>query len=162
MTQQQRSLSATVDEFVDAFNVNDLDRVMAFFADDAEYEPGDGAKHRGKAAIRAEFAPQFAGRYGAMRFDVHDKLVDEPGRRAAIRWACRIDVSGPARPRRLPPPAVARACCGTARAWSGREWTSSTSTPTASITGKYSYANFKIPPMKRDRGVPWSAAASTR
>ena len=156
MTQQQRSLSVTVDEFVDAFNVNDLDRVMAFFADDAEYEPGDGAKHQGRTAIRAEFAPQFAGRYGAMRFDVHDKLVDEPGRRAAIRWACRIDVSGP-RGRGVYPllRLLGLLRHGPRMVWQGMDVFHFDAD--GSITGKYSYANFKVPPMKRDRGEPWSA-----
>ena len=161
MTQHQRSLSATVDEFVDAFNVNDLDRVMAFFADDAEYEPGDGAKHRGRAAIRAEFAPQFAGRYGAMRFDVHDKLVDESGRRAAIRWACRIDVSG--RHGRGVFPLLRLLGLlryGPRMVWQGMDVFHFDAE--GLITGKYSYANFKIPPMKRDRGEPWSNSLPIR
>ncbi|WP_071812799.1 nuclear transport factor 2 family protein [Lentzea guizhouensis] len=150
----QRTLAMTVDEFVEAFNDNDLDRVMAFFADDAEYEPGDGGKHRGRDAIRAEFAPQFAGRYGAMRFDVYDKLVDEPGRRAAIRWACRIDISKP-RPRGLYPllRLLGFLRYGSRMVWHGMDVFHFDAD--GSITGKYSYANFKVPPMKRDREKPW-------
>ncbi|MFD9698744.1 YybH family protein [Lentzea sp. NPDC059081] len=154
MTSNPRSLSATVDEFVEAFNDNDLDRVMGFFADDAEYEPGDGAKHRGRAAIRAEFAPQFAGRYGAMRFDVHDKLVDEQGRRAAIRWACRIDTSGP-RARAVTPALRLWGLLryGSRMVWQGMDVFHFDAD--GLIVGKYSYANFKIPPMKRDREAAW-------
>ncbi|MCR3750668.1 YybH family protein [Lentzea californiensis] len=155
MTQHPRSLSTTVDEFVEAFNDNDLDRVMEFFADDAEYEPGDGAKHQGRAAIRAEFAPQFAGRYGAMRFDVHDKLVDESGRRAAIRWACRIDISGP-RARGVYPllRLLGLLRYGSRMVWQGMDVFHFDAG--GAITGKYSYANFKIPPMKRDREKVWT------
>ena len=157
----QRSPSTTVDEFVEAFNDNDLDRVMAFFADDAEYEPGDGAKHRGRDAIRAEFAPQFAGRYGAMRFDVYDKLVDETGRRAAIRWACRIDISG-TRARGVHPllRVLGLLRHGPRMVWHGMDVFHFDAG--GAITGKYSYANFKTPPMHRDREKAWSTGAPAR
>src|SRR5512143_3887110 len=42
-------------KYWDAFNANDLDRVMTFFSDDAVYQPGDGKTHKGKAAIHAAF-----------------------------------------------------------------------------------------------------------
>jgi hypothetical protein len=67
---------------------------MAAFAEDAEYRPGDGSIHRGKAAIRRAFAPQFAGAFGAMRFDPEDQLIDEGARKAALRWVCRHDLTG--------------------------------------------------------------------
>jgi hypothetical protein len=37
------SITDLLDAFTDAFNRNDLDAVMAAFADDAEYRPGGGA-----------------------------------------------------------------------------------------------------------------------
>src|SRR5687767_13037652 len=80
-------IQKVLDEFVASFNDNNLDRTMEFFADDATV-------HRGLPAIRAAFEPQFAGAFGAMRFDVEDQLVDEPGRKAALRWICRHDVAG--------------------------------------------------------------------
>ena len=79
--------------FAEAFNVNDLDRVMTFFSEDAVYEPGDGRTHRGKAAIRAAFEPQFSGAFGAMRFDERDLIIDVENRKAAFRWVCRHDIS---------------------------------------------------------------------
>jgi hypothetical protein len=33
-----------IDAFVDAFNTNDLDRVMSFFSPEAVYRPGDGSE----------------------------------------------------------------------------------------------------------------------
>lgn len=161
MTHQARSLSTTVDEFVDAFNDNDLDRVMAYFAENAEYEPGDGTKHHGRDAIRAEFAPQFTGRYGAMRFDVYDKLVDEPGRRAAIRWACRIDISKP-RTRSVHPllRMLGFLRHGPRMVWHGMDVFHFDTE--GAITAKYSYANFKTPPMKRDQEKAWRTDAVTR
>lgn len=66
----------SIDAFVEAFNVNDLDRVMSFFSTDAIYRPGDGSEHRGPAAIRRAFEPQFRGDFGAMSFDEYDRLID--------------------------------------------------------------------------------------
>lgn len=67
---------------------------MSFFAEYARYLPGKKPELRGLAAIRAEFAPQFAGRFGAMTFDVYDRVFDEVERRATIRWACKLDLTG--------------------------------------------------------------------
>jgi hypothetical protein len=83
----------TITKFTDAFNVNDLDRVMTFFSDDAVYEPGDGKIHRGKAEIRAAFEPQFNGAFGAIRFDERDMVIDVENRKAAFRWVCRHVIS---------------------------------------------------------------------
>jgi uncharacterized protein (TIGR02246 family) len=77
------SIATLVDTFTAAFNRNDLDAVMTAFAEDAEYRPGDGSSHRGPAAICKAFAPQFAGAFGAMRFDPEDQLVDETARMRA-------------------------------------------------------------------------------
>jgi len=86
-------INDTITKYMDAFNANDLDRVMTFFSDDAIYQPGDGNTHRGKAEIRAAFEPQFRGALGAMRFDEHDRLIDVENRKVAIRWVCRHDIS---------------------------------------------------------------------
>jgi len=86
-------INDTITKFLDAFNANDLDRVMTFFSDEAVYEPGDGKTHRGKAEIRVAFEPQFNGAFGAMRFDEHDRLIDAENRKAALRWVSRHDMS---------------------------------------------------------------------
>ena len=83
----------TITKFVDAFNANDLDRVMTFFSEDAVYLSGDGKTHRGKAEIRAAFEPQFNGEFGTMRFDGQDCVIDAEHRKAAFRWVCRHDIS---------------------------------------------------------------------
>ena len=57
-------LEDLVVRFTDAFNREDLDAVMAFFADDAVYDEFDGQRRVGKAAIRAAFEPQFRGDFG--------------------------------------------------------------------------------------------------
>ncbi len=86
-------INDTVTRFVQAFNVNDLDKVMTFFSDDAVYEPGNGKVYRGKAAIRAAFEPQFRGDLGVMRFDERDRIIDTENGKAVFRWICRHDIS---------------------------------------------------------------------
>ncbi|MGH7821657.1 MAG: YybH family protein, partial [Candidatus Binatia bacterium] len=47
--------------FTEAFNREDLEEVMSYFAEDAVYEEFDGRRRSGKAAIREAFVPQFRG-----------------------------------------------------------------------------------------------------
>src|SRR5215472_4845901 len=84
-------IAELLERFVEGFNVNDLDSVMTFFAENAVYLPGDGHEFRGRAAIREAFRPQFSNAYGAMQFLVDDRVVDENARKAAIRWVCKHD-----------------------------------------------------------------------
>lgn len=78
-------------EFTDAFNRNDLDGVMNWFADDAIYDEFHGGRHEGKAAIRDAFEPQFAGRFGTMRFNQEDLFLDPETGKAMISWLCTLD-----------------------------------------------------------------------
>jgi uncharacterized protein (TIGR02246 family) len=62
--------------FVDAFNRNDLDAVIGFFAEDGLYDEFNGRRNVGKDAIRSAFTPQFTGTFGTMRFLDQDLFVD--------------------------------------------------------------------------------------
>lgn len=77
--------------FVDAFNRRDLDAVMHFFAEGAVYDELTGARHVGKAAVRAAFVPQFRGDYGPIIFDEEDLFVDEIAGKALVSWVCRLE-----------------------------------------------------------------------
>jgi uncharacterized protein (TIGR02246 family) len=147
------SIAELIDTFTEAFNRNDLDAVMAAFADDAEYRPGDGKVHRGRAEIRAAFAPQFAGAFGAMRFDLEDRLIDEAARKAASRWICRHDMSG-AHGKRVSPllRLAIRLRHGARVGWHGVDVFHFD--PAGKITGKYTYASYGRPRLSRDLGVP--------
>jgi ketosteroid isomerase-like protein len=91
------TLEALTIQFTEAFNRNDLDGVMAMMTEDAVYEEFTGVVNRGKAAIRAAFAPQFRGDYGTMTFDSEDLFADATTGKALIRWACRLQTKrGPA------------------------------------------------------------------
>jgi uncharacterized protein (TIGR02246 family) len=87
-------LADLVVRFMDAFNRNDLDAVMAFFAPDGIYDEFNGTSSRGKAAIRAAFEPQFRGDFGKIRFHTEDLFVDAQSGKALIRWECRLEANG--------------------------------------------------------------------
>ena len=143
----------TITKFTDAFNVNDLDRVMTFFSDDAVYEPGDGRTHRGKAEIRATFEPQFNGAYGALQFDVHDLVIDVDNRKAVSRWVCRHDISQ-MKPRGLFMTfgkIVARLFLGKRFGWQGVDVYHFDAD--GKIKGKFTYGAFgSLPHMQRELG----------
>jgi uncharacterized protein (TIGR02246 family) len=145
-------IAGVLDRFVAGFNQNDLDQVMAFFAEQAVYRPGDGSEHLGRAAIRRALAPQFEGVYGEMQFLVDDRLVDEAARKAAIRWVCRHDFSGD-KGRRVPWPQrwVFRALYGQRCGWYGTDIFHFDAE--GKIVGKYTYANYGRPQIRRDLGA---------
>ena len=80
--------------FLDAFNREDLDAVMEFFADDGIYDEFNGKRNVGKAAIRAAFVPQFTGAFGAMRFLDEDLFVDAVTGKVMASWRCTLTVKG--------------------------------------------------------------------
>jgi ketosteroid isomerase-like protein len=90
-------LEDLVTRFTDAFNREDLDAVMGFFADDAIYDEFDGKQSRGKRAIRAAFTPQFQGAFGKMRFVSEDLFVDPASGKGLIRWLCTLERDGKTR-----------------------------------------------------------------
>jgi ketosteroid isomerase-like protein len=88
--------TATLD-FTDAFNRDDLDAVMAYFAEDGIYEELNDQRAVGKTAIRAAFEPQFRGDFGTVRFIQEDLFIDAAAGKAMIAWTCTLDTArGPA------------------------------------------------------------------
>lgn len=94
---ERKRLEQLVIDFTDAFNRDDLDAVMSYLAADAVYDEFNGRSHRGHAAIRAAFVPQFRGDFGTLRFHTEDLFVDPVAGRALIRWLCTLRTKqGPA------------------------------------------------------------------
>jgi uncharacterized protein (TIGR02246 family) len=144
-----RKIAELLREFVAGFNTNSLDQVMTFFADDAVYLPGDGREHRGRAAIREAFRPQFEHAFGGIRFVVDDQVIDEGARKATIRWLCQHDFTT-AKPllRRL----FFMAAYGGRAGWYGTD--TFHFDESGKITGKFSYANYgRLPHVRRDLGA---------
>ncbi len=73
-------------DFTEAFNREDIDEVMSYFADDAIYDEFNAVRHEGKQAIREAMVPQFRGDYGKMRFHTEDMFLDVEAGKALIRW----------------------------------------------------------------------------
>jgi ketosteroid isomerase-like protein len=86
---RERLLTLTRD-FLDAFNRDDLDAVMSFFAEDGVYDEFHGKTNRGLEAIRAAFAPQFAGAYGEIRFHEENVSVDAEQGEVWVTWRCVV------------------------------------------------------------------------
>lgn len=78
-------------DFTEAFNANDLDRVMSYFAADAIYDQFDGRPARGWREIRAALEPQFRGDFGTMRFEEEDCFVDATENKALVSWTCTLE-----------------------------------------------------------------------
>ncbi len=91
---ERQQLIELAARFVDAFNRNDLDAVMSFFADDAVYDEFNGTRNEGKEAIRAAFTPQFTGAFGKMQFLAEDLFVDTDTEKVMASWRCTLEVKG--------------------------------------------------------------------
>lgn len=84
-------------DFTNAFNRNDLEGVMSYFAGNAVYDQFDGSAAHGLAAIRKAFGPQFEGAFGKMQFEQEDIFVDAAARKSMISWTCTLETArGPA------------------------------------------------------------------
>ena len=146
------TVADVLDRFHAAFKANDLDAVMGFFAADAVYRPGDGSEHRGIAAIRGAFAPQFAGSFGAMRFDPEDRFIDETSRKACLRWICRHDLRGRHGAKVSPLlRLLVRARHGGRAGWHGVDVFHLDAA--GQITAKFTYANYGRPLLRTELGV---------
>jgi len=91
---ERQQLIELTTRFLEAFNRNDLDTVMSFFADEAVYDEFTGTRNEGKAAIRAAFTPQFTGAFGKMQFLGEDLFVDAETGKVMASWCCTLAVKG--------------------------------------------------------------------
>ena len=88
------ALEKMVIDFTEAFNRENIDEVMSYFADDAIYDEFNAVRHDGKDAIREAFVPQFRGDFGRMRFHTEDMFLDVPAGKALIRWLLTFEEAG--------------------------------------------------------------------
>jgi ketosteroid isomerase-like protein len=94
--EEQPSRQALVERviaFTDAFNREDLDAVMGFFAPDALYVTFEGRHCRGLAQVRAAFEPQFRRAYGRIRFLTDDLVVDADAGKVVLSWRCQHELA---------------------------------------------------------------------
>lgn len=86
-------------DFTEAFNREDLDAVMGYFAPDALYVTFDGKHCRGLEQVRAAFAPQFRGDFGRIRFLTDDVVVDTASGKVVLSWRCQHELTRAPGPR---------------------------------------------------------------
>ncbi len=94
MSTAHRRLAELTRRFVTAFNDNDLDAVVSWFAEDGVYDEFNGTRNRGRDAIRAALLPQFTGRYGTMRFIDDDLFIDADAGKVMASWRCTLEMKG--------------------------------------------------------------------
>jgi ketosteroid isomerase-like protein len=85
------ALEKLVIAFTEAFNREDIDEVMSYFAEDAIYDEFNDIRHEGLAAVRKAFEPQFSGAFGRMRFHTEDMFLDVDTGKAMIRWVLTLE-----------------------------------------------------------------------
>ena len=78
-------------EFTKLFNDDNLNAVLSYFSEDAVCVEFNGIRHKGIAAIRAAFEPQFGGRFGKMTFYNEDLLIDPETQKSLIRWTLTLE-----------------------------------------------------------------------
>lgn len=86
MSDAYRKLMALARGFVDSFNTEDVDGMMAYFDEtDCVYEDPTGGIHRGRTAVRAALEPNFTGVWGKVRYDT-EELIADPDMNTAVAW----------------------------------------------------------------------------
>lgn len=86
----REELETATRDFTNAFNEEDLDKVMSYFAEDGVYDEFNGVRSAGKAEVRKAFEPQFSGEFGEMRFLDEDLFVDEANQKSMVSWECTL------------------------------------------------------------------------
>ena len=94
MSTARQHLDELTQQFMTAFNTNDLDTLFSFFTEDAVYDEFNGTRNHGKEAIRAAFTPQFTGQFGQMQFLDDDLFIDADTGKVMASWRCTLAVKG--------------------------------------------------------------------
>ncbi len=146
-------LSELARRFTEAFNADDLDVVMSYFADDAVYVTFDGQVNRGRRRIREAFEPQFRGDFGRLRFHTEDIFVDQGSGKAVVRWLCHhaIDDAPGLPPLTRLKRAAYRGIFGTSFGWHGLDVLRFEG---GLVREKYTYARARLPLAERDPPLP--------
>jgi ketosteroid isomerase-like protein len=86
MSDAYEKLMTLARAFVDSFNTEDVDGMMAHFDEaDCVYEDPTGGIHRGRPAVRAALEPNFTGVWGKVRYDT-EELIADPHKNTAVAW----------------------------------------------------------------------------
>ena len=94
MVDRDAELKNLTDQFVQAFNDQDIDAVMSFFAEDAVFEDLRGIPHAGLDAIRKAFHGLVTGGAGKIVFDEEDYFAQSGPDKVMTSWTLAMDLGG--------------------------------------------------------------------
>ena len=89
-TDRREELDDLATEFVGAFNRQNLDDLMSYFAPDAVYEDPYGKKYKTPADIRAQFDVVVNGKLGKISFEAEDRFIDAIAGKVMDSWILRM------------------------------------------------------------------------
>jgi len=89
-TKRQSELNDLTDRFVDAFNRQNIEDVMAFFAETAQYNDAYGDTHTGLIEIRSAFEPVLNGKIGKILFKADDRFIDAEAGKVMDSWTLKM------------------------------------------------------------------------
>ena len=102
MADRRAELLELTTKFVDAFNRQSLDDIVAFFSEDGVYEDSRGGSHQGPDAIREAFTPLVGGSMGNISFEDEDFFAEPESDKVMASWTLNLEIDGkPARMRGL-------------------------------------------------------------
>lgn len=87
----RKDLETTIEEFNYAFSNQQIDKVMTFFAENAEFREMNGHNAKGKAALKLAIEKIFSGEYGKLTFSGKSVIIDNNKRAAFFAWYCQHD-----------------------------------------------------------------------
>ena len=90
MTDRRAELDDLSNRFVCAFNRQNLDDIMSYFADNAVYEDPYGKKHETLNDIRAQFDVVVGGKLGKISFEAEDRFIDPVASKVMDSWLLRM------------------------------------------------------------------------
>ena len=89
-TERRAKLDELSTHFVGAFNRQNLDDIMSYFAEDAVYEDPYGKKHVTLNDIRAQFDVVVGGKLGKVSFEAEDRFIDPVAEKVMDSWVLRM------------------------------------------------------------------------
>jgi ketosteroid isomerase-like protein len=85
MKLSKQQIKETLMRWNAAWDIHDLDGVMALFHKDVLFENWTGGKVKGKAALRKAWSPWFEN-HGGFRFIPEETFIDEADQKVLYRW----------------------------------------------------------------------------
>ncbi|NIB38191.1 nuclear transport factor 2 family protein [Pseudomaricurvus alkylphenolicus] len=93
MTTREELLGLS-NEFVEAFNEQDMEKVLGLFADDGVFYHWDGSAHQGKDAIRECFKVMLDKKLAKTHFEETDVFADAETGKVTTAWNLTMSVQG--------------------------------------------------------------------